>query len=75
MDKNELYNNQQHGFRSRHSCLPQLIDHFQQTIVALNEGNDVDVIYLDKVDHKILLRKLFNMGIKGRLYIWIKSFL
>ena len=81
MDENALYNNQQHGFRSRHSCLSQLIDHFQQIIVALNEGKDVDVIYLDfakafdKVDHNILLRKLFNMGIRGRLYNWIKSFL
>ena len=59
MDDNELYNTQQHSFRSMHSCLSQLIDQFQQIIVALNEGNDVDLIYLDfaeafdEVDHKI----------------------
>ena len=59
MDDNELYNNQQHGFCSMHSWLCQHIDQFQQIIVALNEGKDVDLIYLDfakafdKVDHKI----------------------
>ena len=59
MDETDLYNNQQHGFRRRHSYLSQLIDHFQQSIVALNEGKNVDVIYFDfakafdKVNHKI----------------------
>ena len=74
MHESELYSNQQHGFRSRHSCFCQVIDNFQQIIVALNEGKDADVIYLDfakvfdKVDHNVLLPKLFNMGIRGRLY-------
>ena len=49
--------------------------------MALNEGNDVDVIYLesakafDKVDHKILPRKLFKMRKRGKVYNCIKSFL
>ena len=29
----------------------------------------------DKVDHKILLRKLHNIGIRGKLYDWISDFL
>ena len=42
---------------------------------------DVDVVYLDlakafdKVDHNILLLKLFNLGIRGKLLAWLKEFL
>ena len=42
-----------------------------------------DVLYLDfskakafeLVDHKILLRKLHNVGIRGKLFDWIADFL
>ena len=79
MGEKDVYNNQQHGFRSRRSCLSQLIDNFHQIIVAVNEGKDADVIYLgfakkfDKCDHKLLLRQLCKMGIRGSLYNWIES--
>ena len=42
---------------------------------------NIDVIYLDfakafdKVDHKILLKKIHSLGISGKLYKWIKCFL
>ena len=48
---------------------------------ALDQGTDVDVIYLDfrkafdKVPHKRLLKKLWAYGIRGRIYAWIKDFL
>ena len=29
----------------------------------------------DKVDHEILLRKLHNIGIRGKLFEWIANFL
>ena len=29
----------------------------------------------DKVDHNILLQKLQSLGINGKLYAWVKSFL
>ena len=47
----------------------------------MNEGNEVDVIYLDfskafdKVDHNILLAKLRCYGVTGKVYDWIESFL
>jgi ribonucleases P/MRP protein subunit RPP40 len=40
-----------------------------------------DVLYLDfskafdKVDHEILLRKVWNIGIRGKLFDWIADFL
>ena len=50
-------------------------------LLNLQQGDDSDVIYLDyskafdKVDHEILLSKLSNYGIKGKIYDWIKDFL
>ena len=47
----------------------------------MEQGKNVDVIYLDfakafdKVDHGILLHKLRDMGIKGKIGVWIHSFL
>ena len=80
MDSNNLFNNNQPGFRSR-SCLSQLLEHFDQIIDILEEGANVDVIYLDfakafdKLDFNIVLSKIKCMGIEGRVFDWIQSFL
>ena len=48
---------------------------------ALDQGTDVDVIYLDfrkvfdKVPHTRLLKKLWAYGIRDRIHAWIKNFL
>ena len=61
--------------------MTQLLTHVDHILKNLNSGNEVDVIYLDyakafdKVDHKILLAKLWKYGIRGKLYRWIHSFL
>ena len=81
MDSNNLFNNNQHGFRSSRSCLSQLLEHFDQIIDILEEGANVDVIYLDfakafdKLDFNIVLSKIKCMGIEGRVFDWIQSFL
>ena len=47
----------------------------------LKEGYSVDSIYLDfskafnKVDHNILLAKITNLGIGGKIHAWIATFL
>eukprot|EP00111_Clytia_hemisphaerica_P017909 TCONS_00052991-protein len=52
-----------------------------QLLSYLERGINVDTIYLDfskefdKVDHAILLHKLSQLGIKGKLLRWIESFL
>ena len=81
MNENNLFNDNQHGFRSGRSCLSQLLEHFDQILDLLESGGNVDVIYLDfskafdKLDFKIVLRKIKAMGIDGRVFDWIKSFL
>ena len=72
---------QQHGFRERRSCLSQLLSHYEDILRGLEDGHNVDTIFLDfskafdKVDKGILCRKMKRMGISGQLGIWIHNFL
>ena len=81
MEEHNLFNSGQHGFRSGRSCLSQLIDHFDTITRFLEQGKGVEVVYLDfakafdKVDIGVTLRKLHQMGIRGRLGRWLVSFL
>ena len=81
MDEHNLFNQSQHGFRSGRSCLSQLLSHFDLITRLLEDGNSVDIIYLDfakafdKVDIGLILRKLKFIGINGRLGRWLHTFL
>ena len=81
MNQNNLFNPNQHGFRAGHSCLSELLDHYDSILNSLNENKNVDVIYLDfakafdKVDFNIVLQKIEKLGINGHTLDWIKSFL
>ena len=69
------------GFRKQHSCLTQLLEHIDNVLKNLSNGNEVDVIYLDyskafdKVDHAVLLAKMQQYGITGKVLDWVESFL
>ena len=74
-------NDAQHGFRSKRSCLSQLLQHHDNILKGLEEGSNVDTVYLDfskafdKVDKGVLCQKMKKMGIHGLLGEWIFSFL
>ena len=74
-------NNTQRGFRSGRSCLSALLDVYDNIMHMINNKSTVDMIYLDfskdfdKVDHGILLHKLRDIGITGRLGLWFLHFL
>ena len=81
IEENELLTDRQHGFREKRSCLTQLISHVDNILHIMETQDNADVVYLDfakafdKVDHKILLYKIHNMGIQGKIHNWIKTFL
>ena len=81
MELNQLFNPSQHGFRTGRSCLSQLLAHYERILQLMEEGLDVDVIYLDfakafdKVDFTIILQKLKDMGIQGHVGRWIHQFI
>jgi len=78
---NNLINDSQHGFRKGRSCLTQLLTHYDEVLRQIEEGNQVNVLYVDfekcfdKIDFKILLNKLKLKGVRGKAYGWIKNFL
>ena len=71
----------QHGFVSGRSTQTQLLQHYCDVYEAMEEGIRIDTVYLDfakafdKVDHNILLKKIVDHKIKGKMALWIKSFL
>ena len=81
MNTHLLFNKTQHGFRGGHSCLSQLLNHFDKITSELEQGRGVDVIYLDfakafdKLDHGVTLNKLKSLGVSGQLGRWITNFL
>ena len=71
----------QHGSRAGRSTLSQLLLHYDEILTALENGQIMDVVYLDfskaydKVYHGILLHKLKKLGITGKVGRWIASLL
>ena len=66
IELNNLMDQNQHGSRGGKSCLSQLLEHHDEILRKLEEGENVDVIYTDfekayeKVDHFRLLSKMKN---------------
>ena len=84
MTSNNLFSNTQHGFISGPFCITHLLEYIEDLTEAIDNGEDVDVIYLDfckafdKVPHRRRVYKLEQYGIKGikgDLLLWIKNFL
>jgi len=81
MEENHLFVTEQHGFRPRRSCITQLLTVLETWTKWLDEGTAVDCIYLDykkafdSVPHERLLLKLQNLGIRGNVLQWMRSFL
>ena len=79
--ENQKLNDGQHGFVRGRSTQSQLLAHYSDIYETLMEGKRIDTIFLDfakafdKVDHEILLEKVRNHGISGKLGKWIKEFL
>ena len=76
-----LNDSSQHGFITGPSCVTQLVEVLDFIGSQLDNGGQVDVIYLDmskafdKVSHRKLLRKLRDYGFGGKLLAWLESYL
>ena len=81
MTENNLFTTCQHRFIAGKACTTQLLEYMEDITQALDNGNGVDITYLDfqkafgKVPHKRLLKKLHAYGIRGQVYEWVKEFL
>ena len=77
---NILYHNQ-FGFRKNHSTSHAIITLVERVSKALDTGKIVVGVFLDlkkafdTVDHGILLKKLYAIGIRGNVHKWFESYL
>ena len=81
METNNLFNDTQHGFMHGRSTITQLLKFFDDILFMLDMGKEVDAVYLDfakafdKVDHGILLHKIKQIRIEGKIAKWLEAFL
>lgn len=72
---------EQHGFRKQFSCETQLVSFMHDIHSVLDNGSEVDCIFLDfckafdKVPHSLLLYKLSKLNIDSNILKWIECFL
>jgi hypothetical protein len=81
LQSNNLFSEKQYGFMAKRSTTLQLLKVLDEWTEILDEGGQIDSIYLDfqkafdKVPHKRLMSKLEAYGIAGRVGAWIQDFL
>ena len=79
--RHKLIYNTQHGFVPRRSCLTNLLEYLEEMTRLVDEGHNVDVIYLDfakafdKVAHSRLMAKCRALGVVGEVAAWIEAWL
>ena len=81
MMKHDIISEAQHGFVPGRNCLSHLLICMEDWTSMLEKRKAFDVIYtdfskaFDSVPHQRLHMKLHNIGIRGYILKWIKSFL
>jgi len=71
---NQIYS-RQFGFRKAHSTSNTLINIVERIRQQLDKGEFACGVFVDLVDHEILLAKLNHYGIRGLANQWFKSYL
>lgn len=72
---------QQHGFFRGRSVDTNLVIYTDYLLNSLDSGHQVDAVYtdfskaFDKIDHRVLISKLFKFGIHGDLLRWLSSYI
>ena len=81
INKYQIFNKHQFGFRDKHSTFMALIILLENFVNAIDNGKCAVGIFLDfqkafnTVDHCILLDKLYFYGIRGQAFDWFSSYL
>ena len=81
INKHQIFNKHQFGFRDKHSTFMALIILLENLVNAIDNGKCAVGIFLDfqkafdTVDHCILLDKLYFYGIRGQAFDWFSSYL
>ena len=80
LEKNIL-SPRQHGFRRSRSCEIQLLEFMEELTKNMEACKQTDIVIMDfakafdKVNHSLLLHKLYHYGVRGPVNRWIAGFL
>ena len=81
LEEHLILDDSQYGFRPKRSVIDQLLLTYNHITYWYDLGMIVDLILFDfakafdRVNHQVLLDKLYSIGIRGALLAWIRSFL
>jgi hypothetical protein len=81
LEDNGLINSSQHGFTRGRSCVTNIIEFMEVVTKATDEGQAVDIFYLDfskafdKVPRGRLMTKVRAKGVDGKLADWLQNWL
>ena len=81
LETNNTISENQHGFRKGRSCITQLLEYLEDWTSGLDNKKEFDIIYLDfkaafdKVPHRRLLKKIYALVKRGKIYRWVENFL
>jgi Reverse transcriptase (RNA-dependent DNA polymerase) len=79
LENNILLSSNQFGFRKKYSTIHPLIHFVNHITDALNSKKHSLAIFcdlrkaFDTVDHTILIKKLYQIGVRGRALDWFRS--
>ena len=74
LESNNILYEHQYGFRKGHSTNHAVITLVERVAIKALDTGKIPKAF-DAIDHPILLRKLYSLGISGNLYTWNKSYL
>jgi hypothetical protein len=81
LEINNILSGSQFGFRSGHSTIHPMVHFVNHVSTALNNKEHIIEIFcdlrkaFDSCDHKILLKKLYAVGIRGAALDWFQNYL
>ena len=81
LDANDILNNNQNGFRAKHSTQDTVAKFTDDIAININNNNCTLATFIDfrkafdTVNHKILLDKINSLGINNSTHNWLTSYL